>query len=233
MGARVTVDEFLAQLHTKFPRAKDWLIAWADSFRRVLAVREGEDLRTAYERTLDAWNEPGCPKPAHFAASLPPKDTAAIAPAKQPCEEADAARHARARQLEQAWTTELHAWFETARAEGWAGRLRMHLAALSAWCAQCDGRSIDEAITRFNGRDARRGHPLRAPGAIVDEIDATIWRQQQEAQARFNGLRRGERDAPWRLKRDGEAPSADPVAERLAQRRDELRARIPREPVEA
>lgn len=227
----MTVTDLLAKLNVMFPRAREWLLSWADSYRRALSAYEGADLRIAYERTIDTWDDPGCPKPAQFAANLPAK--AEAAKADDPCAKGDAARHARARQLEQAWTTELHTWFETARAEGWAGRLRMHLAALAAWCAQCEGRSLDEAITRFNGRDARRGHPLRAPGAIVDDIDATIWRQQQEAQARFNGLRRGERDAPWRLKRDGAAPSGDPVAEHVAKRRDELRARIPREPVEA
>lgn len=223
MGAIVTVDDLLAKLTTLFPRAKDWIHSWADSFRRVLAGHEGDDLRTAYERTIDSWNEPGCPKPAHFAERLPAKPPAQKL--EDPFDKADGARHARARQLEQSWTVELHEWFETARAEGWAGRLRMHLAAMAAWCAQCEG-SVDAAMARYNARDARRAHPLRPPGSLIDDIDIALWRAQQASQARFNGLRRGERDAPWRLRRDDEAPHVDPVAEHLARRRDELRARI-------
>lgn len=208
MGARVTVDEFLAQMHTKFPRAKDWLIAWADSFRRVLAGREGEDLRAAYERTLDAWNEPGCPKPAHFAANLPPKATAAPGTTKQPFEAADDRRRARARDLERGWTHELRAWFETAKAEGWEGHLRLHVRNLAAWCAQADG-DVAGAIAAFNAKDYRgRNTPPRAPDDLVDERDAAIFRARLAGQAKF-GRRRVRKESAW-----------------MTQRRAELNARI-------
>lgn len=214
MGARMTVTDLLAKLNVMFPRAKEWLLAWADSYRRTLGGREGEDLRTAYERTIDGWSEPGCPKPAAFAANLPATARPAPGTTKQPCEAADAARHARARELERGWLHELREWFETAKAEGWEGHLRLHVAALAAWCAQAEG-DVAGMIAAFNARDYRgRNTPLRAPDDLVDAQDAYIFRKRLRGQAKF-GQRRVRKESAW-----------------MAQRRAELNARI-KEPVAA
>lgn len=210
----MTVTELIAKLSALFPRAKDWIHAWSDSFRRVLAGREGEDLRIAYERTMDGWSEPGCPKPAAFAANLPARAAATpggASPAVNRLQELERQCRKRAAGLERGWTQELAEWFSTAKAEGWEGCLRLHVRNLAEWCARCEanGRSLDDAITRFNAHDYRgRNTPPRAPDCLVDERDADIFRRRLASQERF-GKRRVRKESAW-----------------MAQRRAEINARI-------
>jgi hypothetical protein len=69
MGTMMTVTGLIEALMATFPRAP--IKAWAEIYRVALSGFEGERLAEAYRLTMAGWAEPGCPKPAHFAANVP------------------------------------------------------------------------------------------------------------------------------------------------------------------
>lgn len=221
------VSEVVLDLQKRFPRSP--IDAWEASYYDALRPFEGQALDTAYRDTMREWAEHGPPKPAHIVAAIRiPQDGDKPKP---PWIVKDEQRDARRKQLLATWRGELAEWFAVAKSEAWAGHLERHLGELASAVAHSEidaGRNTTGALAWANGRDRRAGYGMRAPDVLVDDDDAAIFRAQAESQARFSrGLKRGDREPPWRLSQP-EAPAApDLVAEHLAKRRAEINALIP------
>lgn len=63
----MTIDEFIAALIKRFPRAADEITAWSPDYRYALTGLSGPDLAESLRYTLNRWTKAWPPKPGEIA----------------------------------------------------------------------------------------------------------------------------------------------------------------------
>lgn len=100
-GPRIdTVGDVTKDLGRRFPKQRDEILAWHDSYFRVLGKLPPDALRKAYHHTIDTWAKAYAPKPADFGRTARETvSTANVGRLRQQQEDRTAAINAERRRL--------------------------------------------------------------------------------------------------------------------------------------